>query len=244
MPAMPATPATPVTPHPSQTASAAIDVEAPAEAADAPDPSLVKHALEAFARAERDGGGRNAEHDGGERGASEDRPSPPAPGPTRPGEAIVVGGVLMPAAGVPVPSATDATLAGRANTSVPDLTPQFVRTMHMQWRDGIGQARLELQPEHLGKVTVDLQVGPDGVDATLTAESAVVRGWIEAHESDLKSGLAGQGLTLASLTVTADPNEQRRRQPQREAPPRKDGRAADTPSESWQGILGAEIDRA
>ena len=85
-----------------------------------------------------------------------------------------------------------------------ELPDQLVRAIRMQWRNGIGDAKLRLTPENLGEVLVSLQVRQGSVSAVLRADSEIVRDWIKAHQDELKSSLEAQGLTLDELVVEED----------------------------------------
>jgi flagellar hook-length control protein FliK len=100
---------------------------------------------------------------------------------------------------------------------------QIIRGIQLQMRDGGGEARIHLRPEHLGDVIVEMRVERDGVVATLRADTAAARGWIATHQEDLRAGLAEVGLHLEQLTVSdrEAPQDQRRDRPQDEAPRRR-----------------------
>jgi flagellar hook-length control protein FliK len=83
-----------------------------------------------------------------------------------------------------------------------DVARQIVQAVHLQWRNGIGDARLTLQPEYLGEVVISLRVEGGAVTATVHAAEPEVRAWMQAHEPLLKQGLANQGLVLDQLSVT------------------------------------------
>jgi hypothetical protein len=85
-------------------------------------------------------------------------------------------------------------------------THAIVQTLRLQAASGGGTAVVTLAPEYLGSVTVSLRVTDGGVVATLHAENASVRTWMESNVSLLKDGLAQQGLTLEQLVV-ADMSE-------------------------------------
>ena len=85
-----------------------------------------------------------------------------------------------------------------------ELPDQLVRGIRMQWRNGVGEAKLRLTPEHLGEVLVSLQVRQGAVSAVLRADSDIVRDWVRAHQHELKSALAAQGLELGELIVDED----------------------------------------
>lgn len=101
--------------------------------------------------------------------------------------------------------------------SAPDLPQQVVRAVHMQWRQGIGEARLQLHPQHLGHLTVLLRVEGGTVTAVLRTESRLALERIEANQQELRAALEQQGLRLDRLVVAVDPDARGRRQPS--APP-------------------------
>ena len=119
-----------------------------------------------------------------------------------------------------------APLAGGSPEAAPSVpatvAPQIVRAVHMQVAQGGGEMTLTLRPEHLGTVTLEVKVEQQRVVATLTADAPAVRGWIAAHEQDLRAGLADLGLQLDELVVKDDgrgrddarerPTPERRRQ--------------------------------
>ena len=113
------------------------------------------------------------------------------------------------------------TTAGSSQVSSPASAPgapmpvpsQVVRAISLAWKAGQGEARIRLQPEHLGELVVTLRVEQGVVVAIVKAENAEARERIQANEALLREGLAQQGLDLDSLVVTADP-DRRREQPQ------------------------------
>jgi flagellar hook-length control protein FliK len=100
---------------------------------------------------------------------------------------------------------------------------QVIRGIQLQMRDGGGEVRIHLRPEHLGDVVVEMRVERDGVVATLRADTPAVRGWLAGHQDDLRAGLADVGLHLERLTVSdrEAPQEQPRDPAQDEAPRRR-----------------------
>ena len=85
-----------------------------------------------------------------------------------------------------------------------ELPDQLVRAIRMQWRDGVGEARIRLNPPQLGEVQVALQVRQGVVSAVLSSDSEVVRGWMRSQQHELKAMLATQGLELDQLVVEED----------------------------------------
>jgi flagellar hook-length control protein FliK len=108
---------------------------------------------------------------------------------------------------------------------------QIVRAVRLQWSQGVGEAKLTLQPEHLGEVAISLRVEQGSVTALMRADSAAAAEWIRTHHQELQSSLDAQGLTLKALDVVVDTEDRRRRDPQdargRQAPARR--RSANEP---------------
>ena len=84
------------------------------------------------------------------------------------------------------------------------VAEQLVKAIRIQVRDGIGEARLSLRPDHMGEVSVQLRVDKGHVSATLVVERPDVRAQIEAQGAALRSGLEAQGLHLEELVVRED----------------------------------------
>ena len=99
---------------------------------------------------------------------------------------------------LPAPAAVAAPQAAAEDGEV---VSQLVRAMRTQFRDGVGEARIRLNPEHLGEVRIDIKIDGDRVSAVLQVERPDVRQAIEAQSHSLRSGLAAQGLNLEDLTV-------------------------------------------
>lgn len=157
----------------------------------------------------------------------EPRPTPPAPAADVDAAALmhsaVAAGGTRPV--VAVPSTAETTPADAPDNG---LAPQIVKTFSLAWRAGIGEARMRLEPERLGSVAVSLRVERGVVTATITAETPAVRDWVRAHESELRTALAGQGLDLEQLVVSADPDNRRdQREAGDEVPPRRPRRPSD-----------------
>jgi hypothetical protein len=96
-----------------------------------------------------------------------------------------------------------------------EVLPQIVKAMHLQWRNGGGDARIRLEPEHLGEIIVSLRVRDGAVNASLRAENPVVQSWIEGHQQELRSALAQHGLRLDWFDVAVTPDGRRDAHPDR-----------------------------
>jgi flagellar hook-length control protein FliK len=128
-------------------------------------------------------------------------------------------------------AAAATTAAGAADSTTPldgDVSRQIVQSIRLQWSQGVGTARVTLQPDYLGDLSIDIRVDHGAVTAVLDASSASVRQWLEGHEPLLRQGLSDQGLTLDRLVIKQDPPQpsmsggqqqgQEREEPQRRQP--------------------------
>jgi flagellar hook-length control protein FliK len=106
----------------------------------------------------------------------------------------------------------------------PDVPGQIVRAIAMHWRQGVGEARVHLHPEHLGEVTVALRVEQGSVVAHVRAESAAAVELIRTRQQELHSALEEQGLNLDRLVIDLDTDERRERPAYRQPDPPRPGR--------------------
>ena len=128
----------------------------------------------------------------------------------------------------PSPSVTAVSPIASAafQTTAPSLTPthndttvagenaeRIVQSMRLQWARGGGEARITLEPSHLGELTVTLKVDQGVVAVRLQAETPIVREWLQTHAQTLRQGLAEHQLTLDRLEIAgpanADPSRDR-----------------------------------
>jgi flagellar hook-length control protein FliK len=113
----------------------------------------------------------------------------------------------------------------------------MVRAMRMQVTDGGGEARLQLNPEHLGQVTLTVKVEQGRVAAHIQAETADASRWIETHQSNLRSALEEQGLEVKELLVSTDPDGRREREQARSQPKARTARRADDESPKFEILV-------
>jgi hypothetical protein len=119
-------------------------------------------------------------------------------------------GLLMPSAvALPITNPGPAAAIGEGLAPLPlrtadaaELGPQIVQAIKLQWQGGIGEARIRLQPEYLGEMTIAIRVDRGVVTASLESDTSAVRQWLQGHESVLRQGLADQGLHLDRLLVS------------------------------------------
>ena len=82
----------------------------------------------------------------------------------------------------------------------------MVRTVRLfTAADGTGEARLQLEPDHLGPVALTVRVEQGVVSAHFRAETPAAQRWIETHQQELRAGLRDQGLEVKDVVVTTDP---------------------------------------
>lgn len=158
-------------------------------------------------------------------GASADGSAADAHGGGHPGARtpVAVPGLNGSTPGWPVVEAQAASAVAALDPPIDDrhVADQLVQAIRVQLRGGVSDATVRLKPEHLGDVTISLRVEGSTVSATVQAEVAAVRHWIEANESTLRENLSRAGLDLGQLVVRPDErgaqqnpprgNEQRRK---------------------------------
>lgn len=132
------------------------------------------------------------------------QPKPQTPAQTGSGETPVVGalsdGVRFTVAG----AAGSAAYVNAAPRQEEAVLPQIVQSIRLHAVQGTTEARVQLKPEHLGALNITLKVVQNQVTATIQADVAAVRQWIESHEASLRQALSEQGLELAKLVVHQD----------------------------------------
>jgi flagellar hook-length control protein FliK len=123
---------------------------------------------------------------------------------------------LVSSSAITTSSAETVQQAGRAILDQ-DVSRQIVQAIRLQWQNGIGDARMTLNPDYLGEVSISLRVEQGNVTASLSADTPSVRAWIESNEPMLRQGLAEQGLTLTRLVISQErPQESQDRQDRRQ----------------------------
>jgi len=105
-----------------------------------------------------------------------------------------------------------------------ETTDQIIQAIRLQMTRGGGDAQIRLEPRIFGDLTVSVHVDQGQVVARLSADTAVVREWLQANEHVLRQNLANQHLTLTRLEVGEPSAESRQRAP-------RDGNNGQAPSE-------------
>lgn len=112
-------------------------------------------------------------------------------------------------------AATPAPYAAQIQAPVgsPDFAPGLSAQVSVMVRDGIQEARLQLNPAEMGPITVQIQVEGNSAQVTMTAEQAPTRDALEQAMPSLAGALREEGLTLTGGGVF-----EQARQPRDDAP--------------------------
>jgi hypothetical protein len=81
---------------------------------------------------------------------------------------------------------------------------RLVQALRISGRGGAWEATVRLEPEHLGPVTIAIRVQGGSVSATVDAEAAPVRLWLEAQRDEIRARLGDHGLELERFDVLDD----------------------------------------
>jgi hypothetical protein len=146
-----------------------------------------------------------------------------------PNTAVAAGGVENGARFTVNSAAGNAAYTSAAPRAEETVLPQIVQSIRLQAVQGTTEARVQLKPEHLGNLNITLKVEHNQVTATIQADVAAVRQWIESHEASLRQSLSEQGLQLVRLEVHPD-GQQAARDEQGSDQPRRQQRRR-----SWRG---------
>ncbi len=130
----------------------------------------------------------------------------PAAGPLDSPEAGAAGprGLKAEAPLSPRTPVSPAAAAERELPGMPSRSQVFdpiVQRATLQVRGGREEIRIELKPEFLGPVRMQIATASQAVSVRILAEVPLVRDWIEAGLAQLKSELEQQGLRVEKLEV-------------------------------------------
>jgi flagellar hook-length control protein FliK len=144
---------------------------------------------------------------------------------------LAMPGTAVVAEGGPTGTAPTVTpAAGPADEHA--VAQQIVKAIRMQWKQGLGEARIRIEPEHLGEVHISLRVQAGAVTAVVRAENPTVQGWIETRQQELRGALDQQGLRLQRFEVVVDPEGRRQpRETPQDSPTRRNRRGSATETE-------------
>ena len=90
----------------------------------------------------------------------------------------------------------------------PDVVRQIDTQLAQALQKGESMVRIQLTPEHLGSVTVEISQSADGIlRVALSAHSAETRGLLERHAGDLQGMLSSRGQEV-QVDVQRQPESQ------------------------------------
>jgi len=82
-----------------------------------------------------------------------------------------------------------------------DILAQINNKMQAQNINGTKKITLQLTPESLGKITIEIMKGKDGLQAKMLTDNYQVKDMLEKNIDGLKSTLANQGVTVNNVSV-------------------------------------------
>ncbi|WP_425258310.1 flagellar hook-length control protein FliK [Rubrivivax sp. RP6-9] len=106
-------------------------------------------------------------------------------------------------------AATPAPYAAQIQAPVgsPDFAPGLSAQVSVMLRDGLQEARLQLNPAEMGPITVQIQIDGSTAQVTMTAEQAPTRNALEQAMPSLAGALREEGLTLTGGGVFEQPRQ-------------------------------------
>lgn len=95
------------------------------------------------------------------------------------------------------------------NTEVDSLkiVRQIIDEVKISMKQGVDKMEMQLNPEHLGKISLEVTAKDGILTAQITAQSLAVKEAIEAHLPMLRENLQEQGLKVESVEVTVATHE-------------------------------------
>lgn len=113
---------------------------------------------------------------------------------------------LMQLAGLaqaaPEATSVSSELARLAEAHAPDFLPQVQRGLEALTHAGQATLRLQLEPEHLGRLDLQLTTSAEGVRVSIVTDQPMASRLLETHLADLRQTLTDAGLTIAGLSVS------------------------------------------
>ncbi|MDT4329228.1 flagellar hook-length control protein FliK [Methylomonas sp. MED-D] len=102
----------------------------------------------------------------------------------------------------------EATVIGRP-VNHPEWNAELGQKLLWMHNQAVPSAEIRLNPEHLGPISIKIDVNQDQANVTFTTQHAVVKEAIEAAIPKLREMLGGQNLNLADVNVSQQQSEQR-----------------------------------
>ena len=122
------------------------------------------------------------------------------------------GAPAAPAEAAPPPPVHQAQVSAAVGT--PEFAPGLSAEVTVMLRDGLQEARLQLNPAEMGPITVQIQIEGGNAQINLSAEQAPTRDALEQALPTLAGTLRDNGLTLTGGGVFEQPRQPRDDNPQ------------------------------
>jgi flagellar hook-length control protein FliK len=110
------------------------------------------------------------------------------------------------------PSPPAAAVVAMTDAAPADNAGELIQSIRLLSTRGGGEMHIRLQPRHFGDLQISVRVDDGQVVTRLTADSAVVREWLQSNQGLLRQALEDQGLSLHRLEVQESEAEARARQ--------------------------------
>ena len=98
---------------------------------------------------------------------------------------------------------------GAASAHEIDLPKQIVQAIRLQWNQGIGDARITLQPEYLGEMSIAIRVEHGAVTAELESSVPAVREWIDSHQPMPRQALLTEAYFYDAMLARSNGDSER-----------------------------------
>jgi hypothetical protein len=98
-------------------------------------------------------------------------------------------------------SVDDSAVTNASAVRPSDLFDKVVESATLVRTDGVDKITLQLTPEHLGRVEIQLSLGEQGLTLKVSTEDAGVRGMLNSQLSQLISSLSDKGLKVVGAEV-------------------------------------------
>jgi flagellar hook-length control protein FliK len=85
-----------------------------------------------------------------------------------------------------------------------EVMAQLARKLTALGNRGAEEIRIQLEPEHLGRVRIALERGEGGMNARIAVENDAVRQIVDSNLAGLKQSLEDQGIKLQNLDVSVE----------------------------------------
>jgi flagellar hook-length control protein FliK len=139
-------------------------------------------------------------------------------------------------------SGSEASLLGDSSVPMQEMIDTIGATIQVAARQGIARARIDLQPEELGHISIRLSQTSEGLRARVSADTPAGAQALAQGRSELRQSLSSMGLSLLHLDIGSFSHSQARGREERSTGQagESDASAAKTTSEESEALDGLE----